>query len=78
MIPLKKYLVDLRAIPDTPLEERQALRQGKTMGPQTVRYTIFAENPEEATETAILTEYKFIYREKVWLLDVKEMGYQND
>lgn len=72
---MRYFRIDLRAVPDTPLIEAEAKRQGRVLGPQTVVYpSIAAETLQEAVDRAIASERAFLYREKVWLMDAKEIG----
>lgn len=62
---MQYYRIELRASPDTPLEEHQAKQQGRALGPQTVIYHIYANSKNDAELKAIETENKFLYRKNV-------------
>ena len=65
-----QYKVELRASPDTPIEEAFAKRQNRVLGPQTVIYHIYGDSSEHAVRRAIEIEKCFLYRMIVELFEV--------
>ena len=63
---MKRYRVEFRAEPDTPLEEERARSQGRVLTPQTVIYpSVPASGPDEAVKSAWESEWSFPYRRLV-------------
>jgi hypothetical protein len=61
------YRIELRALPDTPSEERHAIQ-----GPQTVYYILCARSSDEAACKAIEFEMMFTHRKEVFFSRSKE------
>lgn len=68
-----QFKVELRASPDTPIEEAFAKRQGRVLGPQTVVYHIYGNDAEHAVARAIEIEKCFLYRIEVSLFEVQQI-----
>jgi hypothetical protein len=71
---MNRYRVELRATPDTPIEEEFARRSGKVLGAQCVIYHICADTHTRACERAFELERCQIHRKDIWVFSTRETG----